>query len=227
MIELQRSSSICDGMSIEVRVIGVGGARWRAHAAAKPATAATSAAASGIHGARRFVGAMTGTGTPTCEAPPSAIHLSSLPRSAAFCQRSSGSFAKHFFTTRSSAGGDIGVTCEIGGGSSFMIEEISDACVPPANALRPVAISYSRHPNAKMSVRASASFPSSCSGAMYWNVPRIVPSCVRLWFAAPITVGSDVTPEVCTGDAIAFASPKSSSFTPPAGPTASRPRETP
>ena len=26
-----------------------------------------------------------------------------------------------------------------------------------------------------MSVRASASLPSSCSGAMYWNVPRIVP----------------------------------------------------
>ena len=29
-----------------------------------------------------------------------------------------------------------------------------------------------------MSVRASASLPSSCSGAMYWKVPRIVPSCV-------------------------------------------------
>ena len=40
--------------------------------------------------------------------PPSAIHFSSLPRSAAFCQRSSGSLARHFLTTRSSAGGDIG-----------------------------------------------------------------------------------------------------------------------
>ena len=30
-----------------------------------------------------------------------------------------------------------------------------------------------------MSVRPSASLPSSCSGAMYWNVPRIVPSWVR------------------------------------------------
>ena len=29
-----------------------------------------------------------------------------------------------------------------------------------------------------MSVRASASCPSSCSGDMYWNVPRIVPSVV-------------------------------------------------
>ena len=27
-----------------------------------------------------------------------------------------------------------------------------------------------------MSVRASASRPSSCSGGMYWNVPRIAPS---------------------------------------------------
>ncbi len=32
---------------------------------------------------------------------------------------------------------------------------------------------------ANMSDLTSASFPSSCSGAMYWNVPRIVPSCVR------------------------------------------------
>ncbi len=29
-----------------------------------------------------------------------------------------------------------------------------------------------------MSLRASASLPSSCSGAMYWKVPRIVPSAV-------------------------------------------------
>ena len=51
---------------------------------------------------------------------------------------------------------------------------------------------------------------------MYWNVPRIVPSCVRFSpVAAPITVGSDVAPD--DGDAagaIAFARPKSSSFTP-------------
>ena len=130
--------------------------------------------------------------SPICE-PPSAIHLSSLPRSAAFCQRSSGSFARHRRTTRSSAGGVIGATAEMGAGSSFMIDEISDACVAPENAFLPVAISYSTHPNEKMSVRPSASRPSSCSGAMYWNVPRIVPSCVRLFGMLPSAVGSDVT----------------------------------
>ena len=63
-----------------------------------------------------------------------------------------------------------------------------------------------------MSVRASASLPSSCSGAMYWNVPRIVPSCVR--FCAGATVGSAVKPDVCDAGPMALASPKSRSFTP-------------
>ncbi len=40
-----------------------------------------------------------------------------------------------------------------------------------------------------MSLRASDSLPSSCSGAMYWNVPRIVPCCV---IARGISVGRDV-----------------------------------
>ena len=44
-------------------------------------------------------------------------------------------------TTRSSAGGDIGWTVEIGGGSSCMIAEISEAWLVPENALLPVAIS--------------------------------------------------------------------------------------
>ena len=55
-----------------------------------------------------------GATAPACD--PSAIHFNSPPRSAAFCQRSSGSFASDFFTTWSSAGGDIGWTCEIAGG---------------------------------------------------------------------------------------------------------------
>ena len=60
---------------------------------------------------------------------------------------------------------------------------------------------------------ASASFPSSCSGDMYWKVPRIVPSCVR-FCAVASSVGSDVAPEAGVAAAIPFASPKSSSFTP-------------
>jgi hypothetical protein len=60
-----------------------------------------------------------------------------------------------------------------------------------------------------MSDRASASLPSSCSGAMYWKVPRIAPSCVRFCW-----VGSAVRLDGAGAGAIAFASPKSSSFTP-------------
>ncbi len=95
-----------------------------------------------------------------------------------------------------------------------MIAEISDAWLLPANAFWPVAISYSTQPNAKMSVRASASFPSSCSGAMYWNVPRIVPSAVRL--AGTGCVGRVVSEPraLRPSGATTFANPKSRSFTP-------------
>ena len=57
------------------------------------------------------------------------------------------------------------------------MQNVSDECrlASPSKALRPVSISYSTAPKAKMSVRASASLPSSCSGAMYCSVPRIVP----------------------------------------------------
>ena len=45
------------------------------------------------------------------------------------------------FTTRSSAGGIIGWIDEIGGGSVFMIEPISDAWLLPVNAFCPDSIS--------------------------------------------------------------------------------------
>ena len=89
---------------------------------------------------RRTDEVVTGAGIPDCE-PPSAIHFSSLPDRAAFCQRSSGSFARQRLTTRSSAGGVIGDTAEIGAGSSFMIDEMSEAWLAPENAFLPVAIS--------------------------------------------------------------------------------------
>ncbi len=95
-----------------------------------------------------------------------------------------------------------------------MIDAISDAWLFPSNARRPVTISYSTAPSAKMSVRASASTPSSCSGAMYWNVPRIVPSAVSG------VRGSCVGAFIVNDDDGASAStpirarPKSKSFTP-------------
>lgn len=61
----------------------------------------------------------------------------------------------------------------IGGASRSRIAAIRLACVLLSKALLPVSISYSTQPKAQMSVRASASLPSSCSGAMYWKVPRI------------------------------------------------------
>ncbi len=90
---------------------------------------------------------------------------------------------------------------------------MSEAWLAPENALRPEAISYSTAPSAKMSDRASASRPSSCSGAMYWNVPRIVPSCVR-FCGVPIAVGTEVAPGCDCAAASPLASPKSSSLTP-------------
>ena len=57
----------------------------------------------------------TDMGTPTLD-PPSAIHCSSDITSLALCQRSSGSFSRHFRTTWSRAGGHIGCTVEIGAG---------------------------------------------------------------------------------------------------------------
>ena len=44
--------------------------------------------------------------------------------------------------------------------------------------------------------RASASPPSSCSGAMYWNVPRIVPCCVRCCCGAHRRQGA-TAPRTC------------------------------
>jgi len=100
----------------------------------------------------------------------------------------------------------------IEGGSVSRILAITLAELLPSNAFRPVAISYTTAPNAKMSVRASISFclPSICSGAMYCNVPRIVPSAV----AALFIVGS--CDSGMTGDTscFSFAKPKSNSFVP-------------
>ena len=62
-----------------------------------------------------------------------------------------------------------------------------------------------------MSLRASASLPSSCSGAMYWNVPTIAPSAV----SGAATVGGDRGRRAATRPAApSRARPKSSSFAP-------------
>jgi hypothetical protein len=62
-------------------------------------------------------------------------------RSRAFCHRSSGSFERHFLTSRSKACGDVGWTEETEGGSADMIDVMSDAWLDAEKAFRPVAIS--------------------------------------------------------------------------------------
>ena len=79
-------------------------------------------------------------GTPACE-PASPIQRSSLATSWALCQRSSGSFSRHFFTTWSSAGGITGWTDEIGGGCDARIAAIRLVFDLPSKARRAVAIS--------------------------------------------------------------------------------------
>ena len=110
--------------------------------------------------------------------------------------------------------GVSGWNCVIGGGSDASIAATMLACVFPENAGFPVAISYSTAPKAKMSERASASFPSSCSGDMYWNVPTIMPRAVRGGAAD----GPDIVMvKLEAGGALAVAAlarPKSISFVP-------------
>ena len=48
----------------------------------------------------------------------------------------------------------------------------------PLEGTLPRDHSYTIAPKVKMSLRASASRPSTCSGAMYCSVPRIVPCAV-------------------------------------------------
>jgi hypothetical protein len=49
----------------------------------------------------------------------------------------------------------------------------------PSNSRRPSVSSHSTTPAANTSLRASTSPPSICSGAMYANLPRTLPSSVR------------------------------------------------
>ena len=97
------------------------------HAAARTATAAIAQDRRSL--LRRRDETVAGAATPAAD--PCAIQRSSLATSPADCQRSSGSFSRQVRTTRSSAGGVMGETCEISGGSSRKIEEIRDACVVP------------------------------------------------------------------------------------------------
>jgi hypothetical protein len=112
--------------------------------------------------------------------------------------------ARQVITTGSSAGGRPGTSAEIGAGSRSRIPAMTLAALFPENACCPLSISYSTSPNAKMSLRSSAGWPSICSGAMYRGVPTTARSSVSVvWLsAASSRLGTRL------------ARPKSSTFTP-------------
>ena len=75
---------------------------------------------------------------------------------------------------------------------------------------RAFGFDYSTAPNAQMSARLSTTLPRACSGLMYPAVPRIIPACV----ACNDNVGDMDSPgDIVPVGSIAFASPKSSTFT--------------
>src|ERR1700686_573680 len=108
----------------------------------------------------------------------SPIHLSSLEKSRAVCQRSSGFFARLRRMARSRLTGVNGLIELSGGGSLSRIAEATLNGVLPSKARLPVSISYKTAPKEKMSLRPSSSCHCTCSGDMYWKVPTMVPSWV-------------------------------------------------
>jgi hypothetical protein len=102
-------------------------------------------------------------------------------------------------------------------GSLLMTFASVSATSSPPNARRPVSISNSTAPKAQMSARLSTVLPRAGSGAMYAAVPRIIPACV---IAGVVMVGDCVMlGDEPAGAFIAFASPKSRTFTAPSART--------
>jgi hypothetical protein len=72
----------------------------------------------------------------------------------------------------------------------------------------PVHISYSTAPNENRSVRASSSFPRTCSGDMYATVPSALPGLVRCSSDSMVAA----LMAALSGLRVTFASPKSRIF---------------
>ena len=102
-------------------------------------------------------------------------------------------------------------------GSASMTRASTSATSPPLNARVPVSISKSTQPNAQISARLSTGLPRACSGAMYAAVPRIIPARV---IAGVVIVGDiDTLDKDPAAGSVAFARPKSRTFTAPSGRT--------
>ncbi len=199
------ASELSDGLgprSTSKRTSGFNGAGRVARYATKPRATATMARTPATIPVSLPSRDSDGAGLTIASPDEPAIHSNSSFKSRADCQRLSGSFAKHFCNTRSSA---AGATSAIDGAGRSIMAAITLAGDEPSNTRLPVSISYSTKPNEKMSLRGPASCPVTCSGDMYWNVPSISPLPVNAMLMVP-------SPAWIAGPI--FASPKSSSFTP-------------
>jgi hypothetical protein len=111
-----------------VRVTGCGGVGFRFQtvklAIAAPNSKAPTLRISARRPSVRIPFAAAVGADVTCESP-SAIHFNSSQRSLATCHLFSGSLARHFFATRSRAGGVIGWSDDIGEGLEEMMAEIT------------------------------------------------------------------------------------------------------
>jgi hypothetical protein len=124
------------------------------------------------------------------------------------------SFSRHRLSTLRMPAGTSGGSARQSG-SSFSTDAIACETVSPSNARRPVSISNRTAPNAHRSVRRSTGRPAACSGLMYAAVPRITPAAVIC--AGEVIVGDVAPPADETTESIAFARPKSRTFTSPSG----------
>ena len=101
-------------------------------------------------------------------------------------------------------------------GTSFSTAASTCDVVSPPNTCRPVSISRSTTPNAQRSLRLSTALPAACSGDMYAAVPRMMPACVACIDSVGEFIAFALDPPA---GSIAFAKPKSSTFTVPSGRT--------
>ena len=110
-------------------------------------------------------------------------------------------------STRTRSGVAAGSSVQSGSARSTVASvSVTDS---PRNAIWPVSISYSTHPNAQMSARRSTGLPFACSGDMYAAVPSRTPACV----AIRLIVGEVKMSIDAASPSIAFAKPKSRTFT--------------
>ena len=107
--------------------------------------------------------------------------------------RASGLLARARRSTVSTAAGRLGSTSDGWGGGSEAWSIASAVGESASNGRRPVSSSKATQPSAYRSLASVAGSPRACSGAMYPELPRIVPADVRGSCAAARAMPKSVT----------------------------------